>query len=326
MKNKQTRNWSSYNQKLQQIARIDFFISSSGLNDWHYTGKRKPGGKVIYNDYVIELCLLMKEFYKLPYRQTSGFVSSILSLSGFNNLSTPDYTTLSRRSEDIDINIRKHKYSLSKFSNEPIIVAIDSTGLSLYNYSDWHNLKHREKANKSRTERWKKLHVAIDVSDGEILSAIPSHSVAHDCKYMKPLLDDIDINSNIGSVCADMAYDTRDCREIIKQYKAKQLIPPRRQAVEYKKGHYKKNKINAEIFKERDDAIRYINRNIKDNDLSAARSLWKEKVGYHKRSLVETTMYQIKAHTTDKLTNKKELTRNTQSMIKCKIVNMINAI
>jgi transposase len=57
-----------------------------------------------------------------------------------------------------------------------------------------------------------------------------------------------------------------------------------------------------------------------------ARKSWKEKVGYHARSLVETTMNQIKHYTSAILTNKREDTRETQSIIKCKIVNMIMAV
>ena len=90
--------------------------------------------------------------------------------------------------------------------------------------------------------------------------------------------------------------------------------------------YYKKIVKDKNILKERDEAIRYIRDNIaKATDLENARSLWKKKVGYHQRSLVETTMYQIKAHCGDRLTNKKEKTRDVQSLIKCKVINMINS-
>ena len=73
MKIRPLRNWSEYNNKLKKIASIDFFISEEALENWYYSGNQKHGGKVIYSDHVIELCLLMKEFYQLPYRQTEGF-------------------------------------------------------------------------------------------------------------------------------------------------------------------------------------------------------------------------------------------------------------
>jgi len=85
-KYRKQRNWSLYNQKLKKIARIDFFISQEAIENWHYNGKRSSGGKVLYSGHVIELCLLMREFYRLAYRQMQGFVESVLeSLDFFGN-------------------------------------------------------------------------------------------------------------------------------------------------------------------------------------------------------------------------------------------------
>jgi hypothetical protein len=83
------RNWSEYNQKLRKISRVDFYISDDALSDWYYKGPRLAGGKQIYSDHVIELCLLMKEFYSLAYRQTQGFVESIFKLMDYQ-LSVPE--------------------------------------------------------------------------------------------------------------------------------------------------------------------------------------------------------------------------------------------
>jgi Transposase DDE domain len=102
---REKRNWSQYNQKLKKIARIDFFISEEAIEEWEYVGARKPDGKKIYNDHVIEMCLLMREFYKLAYRQTEGFISSVLQLMRID-LAVPDYTTMSRRAANLKLNIR----------------------------------------------------------------------------------------------------------------------------------------------------------------------------------------------------------------------------
>lgn len=307
-----------------KIARVDFYLSQEAIDNWYYRDKRDPGGKKIYSNHVIELSLLLKEFYGLAYRQTEGFASSILSISGYGDLLAPNYTTLSRRCGDLDAKIRNKKNSF-KFTkrNDSLVVAIDSTGLSLYNYSDWNNLKHKEKRTKN-IDRWRKLHIAVDVKSGEILSALSSSSREHDCRHLPALLNDVD--DDIAAVCADMAYDNLDCRKAIMEKKAQQLIPPRRKAREYfRNSFYNKIAENKEILKERDEAIKYIKDNITaDTNQEDARKLWKIKVGYHQRSLVETTMYRIKSHLGDRLTNKKERTRNVQSLIKCKVVNMIN--
>jgi hypothetical protein len=97
---------------------------------------------------------------------------------------------------------------------------------------------------------------------------------------------------------------------------------------EWNRIKHKKDKTSlftGEILRERDDAINYIQHNTINGNQSLARKSWKEKVGYHARSLVETTMWQIKSHCSDRLRNKREDTRDTEAKIKCKIINLILA-
>lgn len=314
--NRKERNWSLYNQKLKKIARIEFYISEDAIENWHYCGARKPGGKKIYSDIVIEVCLLMKEFYKQAYRQTQGFVESIIQMMGLD-LKVPDYTTISRRAGSLKLNIREK--SLLGKREEAIVVAIDSTGLSVHSQSEWHRKKHA--AQVPGYEKWRKLHVAINVATGEILDARYSKSTDNDGPELPGMLDSIE--EDISAVCGDMAYDTVNCRRAIAARNARQLIPPIRAArVSAKNRNISKN---GDILKERDEAIRYIEANTINGDKSMARASWKEKSGYHARSLVETTMFQIKMHCSDKLTNKNEKNRTTQALIKCKVVNKIIA-
>lgn len=316
MRHRSQRNWSKYNNKLKKIARIDFYISEDAIKEWNYAGKRKPGGKKIYSDHVIELCSMMKEFYKLPYRQTEGFISSIFDLMGIKER-VPDYTTLSRRISKLNIKISTIKKAVIAKSNEGLVVAVDSTGLSTYSETEWLRKKHKKKL--PGYKKWRKLHVAIDVESGAILDAKYTKSTASDGPELKGILDSID--GDISAVCGDMAYDTVNCRKLIYERGARQLIPPIRGArLSQNNRNIRQHK---EILKERDDAINYIKHNTIDGDQSAARASWKKKVGYHARSLVETTMHQIKSHCTDRLTNKLECARTNQALIKCKLINRI---
>lgn len=105
MKIRKERNWSQYNQKLKKIARIEFFISEEAIENWVYQGTRKAGGKILYSDHVIEMCLIIREYYKLAYRQTQGFIESVLHYMGIE-LDTPDYTTMSRRCGSLQVSLR----------------------------------------------------------------------------------------------------------------------------------------------------------------------------------------------------------------------------
>ncbi len=315
-KHRKERNWSQYNQKLKTIARLEFFISEEAIQGWHYEGKRLRGGKVIYSDHVIEVSLMMREFYGLPYRQTQGFMASILTMMNLD-LPMPDYTTLSRRAQKLTVNLRARR---SLNLKDPIVVAIDSTGLSVFSKTEWHRLKHGTKSLKGH-ERWRKLHVAINVKTGEILSNEYTSSTVNDGEQLPSLLAAVD--EDLSAVCGDMAYDTARCRKAIQERGGRQLIPPLRRArLSHANRSLKKHK---EFLKERDEAILYIQHNSINNDTALARQSWKEKSGYHARSLVETTMWQIKSHCSDRLANKREDTRATQATIKCKVINLINA-
>ncbi|WP_341763793.1 transposase [Candidatus Tisiphia endosymbiont of Beris chalybata] len=200
-------------------------------------------------------------------------------------------------------------------------IAVDSTGLSLYTHTEWNRKKHQQNQ-LAGYEKWRKLHVAINVATGEILESRYTKSTANDGAELSSLLDSIP--EEISAVCGDMAYDTVNCRAAIKLKKARQLIPPIRHARIAKDNRNIKKKYH-EILYERDEAIRYIQYNTINGDTSLACKSWEEKSGYHARSLVETTMWQIKSHSSDYLSNKSEQARMTQARIKCKIVNLVNA-
>ncbi|AIL64508.1 hypothetical protein NOVO_00490 [Rickettsiales bacterium Ac37b] len=63
------------------------------MSKWIYHGTRIAGGKMIYSPIAIETCLLIREFYHLPYRQTQGLVESSFKLMQLD-LDAPDYSTL----------------------------------------------------------------------------------------------------------------------------------------------------------------------------------------------------------------------------------------
>ena len=120
----QLTNSKEYNNFFKQRGRLDFWIDKSILTEWKYSGKQKRGGKVIYSDVLIEMILVLSHVYSLPLRQTEGFVSSLLSMSG-SSLKVPDYTTLCRRRRELDVSHKLRKWN----SKDNIVFAIDASGL-----------------------------------------------------------------------------------------------------------------------------------------------------------------------------------------------------
>ena len=320
-KTKTKRNWSEYNRKLKSCARIELYIHKDIYKNWYYAGKRSRGGKLIYADAVIEMCLTVREYFKMALRQSEGFLSSLFEKLNVN-VKIPDYTTLSRRCKRLKIDF---KTNIVRSKNEPLRLAIDSTGLSVMRRTGWHCTKHGGMKQITSQDNWRKVHILVDIDTFDILEAEYTQTNVNDCEMVKPLLDNV--KGDVSEVYGDLGYDTFPARDAIRKRGARQVIPIKKTAVlseeRRKKGRLK---YPPETYKERDDVVRYLEYNSINGDKRLADKNWKRQVGYHKRSLVEAQMSRIKAHTTDRLTNIREDNRRVQAMIKLKIVNLINQI
>lgn len=323
MKQKTKRNWSEYNQKLVRQSSVTLYISDEVMQTGgRYTGKRSSGGVKLYSDALIEASLLLKVYLKLGYRQTQGFITSLFRLKNMGH-KIPDYTTLCRRSRHLAVDL---KVPPELGTKKPLIIAIDSTGLSLRTGDKWNRYKHSP--NKLPVERWHKLHITIDTETGTILSSQDTIPNVNDCEVFGCLMDKLPV-TNVGSVCGDMAYDTFDCRKRMTQMKVNQLIPPRKTAIHT--SQLKATKVSPErkkekqrVFAQRDEALSYFEANRINGSIEMARKNWKKLVGYHRRSLVETTMFRLKAHTGSWLKSKNAHNITTETKIKCKLLNILN--
>jgi IS5 family transposase len=318
---KTKRNWSEYNKKLKSCARLELYIHKDIYENWHYVGKRSRGGKLIYADAVIEMCLTVREYFKMALRQSEGFLSSLFQKLNAT-VKIPDYTTLSRRCKKLKIDFKKN---IVRSKNEPLRLAIDSTGLSVMRRTGWHSTKYGGMKQITSQDNWRKIHILVDIDTFDILEAEYTQTNVNDCEMLKPLLDKMD--NQISDVYGDLAYDTFLARDTIRKRGARQVIPIKKTAVSSEKRKKKGClKYPPETYKERDDVIKYLEYNRINGASDLALAHWKRQVGYHKRSLAETQMSRIKAHTTDRLTNIREDNRTVQAMIKVKIVNLINQI
>src|SRR5262245_38046424 len=74
------QNWHAYDQALRDRGDIPLWISQDAIDAWSppMTGKR--GAQPVYADVAIETALSLRLLFRLPLRQTEGFLHSILSL------------------------------------------------------------------------------------------------------------------------------------------------------------------------------------------------------------------------------------------------------
>jgi IS5 family transposase len=223
-----------------------------------YSGKQTQGGKVIYSDVVIEMILVLSYVYSLPLRQTEGFVSRLLALNG-QRLSVPDYTTVCRRKNILDVSKKLRKWN----GKENIVFSIDGSGLKCCGEKEWMQIKHRV----TRRGKFIKIHAGINVTTREILYNKSTSSRVSDVSVLSDAVE------KVGNQCnrflADGGYDSKYSYTMMSSG-VEVVIPPRKNAVKDSETH------------QRNQAIDYISEHSK--------SRWKRDVGYHDRAIIENTL------------------------------------
>ncbi len=262
-------NWSAYNQSL--VRRGEILIGFDVIDSWDTElkemNKDKVGEPFRYPDTFLLLLGYAKVYFHLPYRQTEGIAQG--HAKG-KVPSIPDYTTINRRINRLDIKIKEDDKS-KEFEDEYITIAIDSTGIKVTNRGQWM----KDKWN-VRKKGYLKIHIAVNIKTKKILSMKVTDEHVHDSKPLPGLVENI-IKSNkiIGKLFADGAYDNNDIFRCLGDNGILPCIKVRKNSrVRLKKGHILRN---LSVLSQR-------------NDLQK----WKDSVSYGKRWIVETVFSCIK--------------------------------
>ena len=93
-------NWPAYNQALVRRGDVTVWLSSEAIAAWTPRRSGRRGGQRRYSDLAIETALTLRLLYHLPLRQAEGFLHALFGMMRLD-LSAPDYTTLSRRSQHL---------------------------------------------------------------------------------------------------------------------------------------------------------------------------------------------------------------------------------
>ncbi|WP_371879027.1 IS5 family transposase [Gemmobacter fulvus] len=216
----------------------------------------------------IHTCLTIKVLFKLPLRQTTGMVASLLKLADLD-WAVPDYTTLCRRQKTLAVQIPYRR------ADGPLNLLVDSTGIKFLGDGEWQARKHGVQGRR----QWRKVHLAMDTATSDIRAVEFTPSSDGDSPVLPELLDQIPEGEEIGTVTADGAYDTRRCHTAIIDRQATAIIPIR------KNGRPWKEDCPAAIA--RNETLRATRH--------YGRAFWKRWTGYHVRSRIEAKMRCLKA-------------------------------
>ena len=230
-----TRNWPAYNEALKRRGSLTIWFEPAMIWEAAPTGKRgrqpdysgeedeKTVRGTVFPTNAIQTCVTMKVLFGMALRQTTGFVESLLRLSGLD-WAVPDFSTLSRRQKTLQVNIPY------RGSGGPLHLLIDSTGIKVEGEGEWNARKHGG----AKRRVWRKIHIGIDEKTLEIRAAEFTTSNVGDAPMLPELLDQIPPDQEIGSVTADGAFDTRKCHDAIAARSAAAIIPPRKNAKPWK--------------------------------------------------------------------------------------------
>jgi Transposase DDE domain len=288
-------NWKKYNESLVRRGDITLWFAADVIAAWeHANGKVKVGRPFTYSDTAIECLLALRELFQLPYRQTEGLGRALMKLMQVA-VAVPDFTSLAKRAA-------KLKISLEVLPTEgPIDIIVDSTGVKILGAGEWRSEAYRQP--KRRT--WRKLHLSVNAASQEIVAESLSSKKRDDAEVVPEILAQID--SPVAKLYGDGAYDRWKLYDVLEREEIMPVIPPRRGAAIKRHGNCAGKRLA------RDEALRGIRR--------LGRRRWKQESGYHRRSLVETSMSRLKRAFGPRLKNKRFENQQTEARLRCKLLN-----
>ncbi len=282
-------NWTSYDRALVGRGDVTLWLAPEAI------AARTPGrigtrgGQFKYSDLAIETAFTLRLIFHLPLRQAEGFLNSLFRMMGIDR-SAPDHTTLSRRSQHLDLTLRGVP------TDERIHLIVDSTGLSIVGDGEWAAAKHGRRG----TRGWKKLHVGVDRS-GVIVAHALTDAPVDDATTGITLIEAVD--GDIVSVTADAAYDTIAFYDAAGARGATVVVPPAKTATVSRR---------QPRSGDRDRTIKKVQ--------EIGRRRWKKVAGYHRQACVENAFFRYKSIFGGALRARKPGGQVAEALVACNVL------
>lgn len=299
-------NWRDYNEALRQRGNITIWFDEKAIRNWYAKSNGKACGQRTYSNLAIEAAGLIRLVFHLPYRQTVGFMQSIISLMGLD-LKVPNFSTLSSRIQKL--NTRLSKPSTHKIGTH---IIIDGSGLSVHGAKETFDVKGKPFEKRG----YRRIHLAINEHQ-EITACELTTLHGNEIKQVPKLLRKV--HDHCEHILADKNYDTKFVYDAIEKYRPTRyirtvkhdkysvLIPPQTNAVIRK---YKRK-----FPLERSWHIQYI----RDHGVMN----WQKITGYGKRSLIEVAFSRYKRILGRAMKNINLANQKAEAQLACKALNMM---
>ncbi len=284
------RNWREYNESL--VRRGELLFDTDFLSGWsRELGKmneEKEGARYRYPASLMSM-LAAIHVYLLPYRELEGFVR--MFAEHVEGLRVPDYTTMwwriSRVKVELDPNVD---------SRQDVTIAVDSTGIKVSNRGEWMREKWMVKRG------FIKVHLAVDVKSGKILSMQVTREDVHDRRMLVPLVEEASSRSNVTRAIGDGAYDSKEIFSYLDRNGIEPIIKVRKDASVHAYGCMPRKLVAMEQLRNR---VR-----------------WKRRHGYGQRARVESAISSFKRTFGEHITSVKWKSIVNELLIKASVYNL----
>jgi hypothetical protein len=215
------RDWKKVNYKY--IREGYLYLSFDFLDSWEQELKvanaNKEGARFKYPDSLIRFCAVLKVCFHLGFRQEQGALEALGKWAPLPAVIS--YAQIQRRMNALGLNI------VDSLTNpaDGQIVAIDSSGIKLYNSGQWIREKHKKRS------PFLKLHIAVNVETKQAVSLRITEDSVGDNAVALPLIDDARKQGKVAKALLDGAYDTYDIWNGLHARNIRPLIRLRKNAV-----------------------------------------------------------------------------------------------
>jgi hypothetical protein len=213
-------NWQKIDEKL--IRRGELILDTDLLKhhdeELKAVNRGKNGRPFRMAASYIQLLSAVRYLYQMPYRQLEGFTHSLHTL--VPALPTGDYSGLRIRILSLPVD----PYQSLRETNEPISIAVDSTGIKVQKAGGWIERKHGKK------KRYVKLHFAVNTVTHEVVAMEISTDDVHDVKALPGLVEGAERNVRVVRLYGDGAYDSGEVYDLLEARGIESVIKPRRNA------------------------------------------------------------------------------------------------
>jgi hypothetical protein len=191
------RNWVEYDRSL--VRRGEVALDFDFLDEWNRELKKMSRGKeevpFQYPEAFMRLLAHLHVLFHLPYRHKQGFISSFSKY--VQGLEVPAYSTIWEKTNQLDMALDAVK------RDQPISIAIDSSGIKVTNSRDWMGKKWKAKRG------YLKIHLTVAPKSKEAVAIQVTDETVPDGSQTGPRVKEAMSKKEVERVYGDGAYGRR---------------------------------------------------------------------------------------------------------------------